>query len=75
MAILEFRLSHHMSGLAHQLFFHIFLDVRKAYGLLDRGRCLEILRGYGLGPNLARLLKNYQKRQRIVPKAVNCLGA
>ena len=31
------------------------------------------MRGYGLGPNLARLLKNYWKRQRIIPKTGKCL--
>ena len=29
---------------------------------------------YGLGPNLDRLLKNYWKRQSIVPKLGKCLG-
>ena len=32
------------------------------------------MRGYELGPNLARLIKNYWKRQRIFPKVGNCLG-
>ena len=30
---------------------------------------MEILRGYGLGSNMARLLNHYQGQQRIVPKA------
>ena len=42
--------------------------------MLDRERCLELLRGYGLGPNLGRLLENYLRRQRIVPKVGKYLG-
>ena len=32
------------------------------------------MRGYRLGTNLARLLKNYWKRQRIVPNLGKCQG-
>ena len=31
--------------------------------------------GYGMGPNLVRLLKNYWKWQRVLPKVDKCLGA
>ena len=48
--------------------------MREAYDLLDWERCLELLRGYGLGPNLARILENYWRRQRIVPKVGKYLG-
>ena len=34
----------------HQIY--LDLDLRKAYDALDRTRCLEILAGYGVGPNL-----------------------
>ena len=45
----------------------IFIDVRKAYNSLDRGRCIEVLRGYGMGLNLARLFKSYWDHHRIFP--------
>ena len=32
------------------------------------------MRGYRLGPDLAHLLDNYWKQQRIVPNAGKCLG-
>ena len=28
----------------------IFLDLKKAYDAMDRGRCLDILEGAGVGP-------------------------
>ena len=40
----------------------IFLDLTKAYDALDRSRCLEILEGYGVGPNARRLLTTYWRR-------------
>ena len=36
----------------------MFLDVQKAYDYLDRGWCMEILRGYGLNQNTARLISH-----------------
>ena len=39
------------------------------------GGFLEILRGYGLGPNLDRLLGHYWEKQMIVPRARKLLGS
>ena len=62
-------MSQQLYGIVNEPLFQVFLDVRKAYNSPDGGRCLEILRGYGLGLNLDRLLTHYWERQRIVPKA------
>ena len=43
--------------------------IRKAYGYFDGRRFMEILNGYGLGPNLQRLLKWYWDEKKLVPKA------
>ena len=47
----------------------IFLDLTKVYNALDRSRCLEILEGYGVGPNARRLLKTYWRRLTMVARA------
>ena len=47
----------------------IFLDLHKAYGALDRSRCLEILEGYGVGPKARRLLTTYCHRLTMVERA------
>ena len=73
-ATLEAKRAQNMVGLAHETLFQVFLDVRKAYESLDRDQCLQLLSGYGMGTNLARLLDNYWKRQRIAPKVGKCLG-
>jgi hypothetical protein len=31
--------------------YFVFLDLRKAYDMLDIDRSIQILRGYGVGPN------------------------
>ena len=36
--------------------FGIFLDLRKAYDAMDRGRCLDILRDAGVGPTWSCVL-------------------
>ena len=39
-AIIEANMSQQLVGIAHEPLFQVFLDVRKAYYLLDRERCL-----------------------------------
>ena len=43
-------------------------DVQISYVYLDTGRCMEILRGYGLGHNLQRLLQWYWDKQVVVQR-------
>ena len=52
----------------------IFLDLTKAYDALDRSRCLEILEGYGVGPNARKLLKTYWRRLTMVARAGEYYG-
>ena len=59
LATLEAKLAQNLSRLAHKSLFQVFKDVRNMYDSLDRKQCLEVLRGYGMVPNLARLLAKY----------------
>ena len=56
---MEAKLEQQLVGIVHEPLFQVFIGVRKAYESLDRGRCMEILRGYGLGPKLQRILQQY----------------
>ena len=58
-AALEAKPAQKMVGITHKPLFQVFLDVQKSYESLDRERCLELLRGYGLETNLDRILDNY----------------
>ena len=44
-------------GIVHKTLFQMFIDMWKAYDYLDRRRFMYIIRGYGLGPNIQRLLQ------------------
>ena len=71
---MEAKLEQQLARIFHEPLLQVFIDVRKAYDSLDRGICMEILRGYGLGPNLQRLLQQYWDRQKVVPKTVKFYG-
>ena len=52
----------------------IFLDLHKAYDVLGRSMCLEILEGYGIGPQARKLLKIYWHRLTMVAQAGGYYG-
>ena len=45
-----------------------FLDLHKSYDALDRSRCLEILEGYGLGPQACQYLWTFWRRLKMVAR-------
>ena len=52
----------------------IFLDLHKTHDALDRSRFLDILEGYGVGPQSRRLLRAYWGKMIMVAKAGNYYG-
>ena len=58
-ATLEAKLLQQLSAMREEVLYMIFLDLTKAYDALDRSRSLEILKGYGVGERLRRLLTVY----------------
>ena len=73
-ATLEARLLQKLEDLREEVLYMIFLDLTKAYEALDRSRCLEILEGYGVGPNARRLLTNYWRGLTMVVRAGEYYG-
>ena len=55
-ATLEAKLLQQLAALREEVLYVIFLDLNKAYDDLERSRCLDILKGYGVGPRARRLL-------------------
>ena len=58
-ATLEAKLAQQLAGLAPEPLFQLLLYIHKVYESLYREKCLEVLSGYGMGPNLTHLLKSY----------------
>ena len=74
MATMEANMVQPILGIFHDPLFQVFINVRKSYDSLDRGRFMEILRGYDLGTNLQRLLKRHWEGQKVVPKSGKYFG-
>ena len=55
--ILECRLEQERTLYQGRTLFQVFLDLTKAYDMLDRERMLLLLEQYGVGPNTLHLLK------------------
>jgi hypothetical protein len=58
-AIMEAKLQQQLAWAEQEPLYQIYLDLRKAYDALDQGRCLEILAGYRVGPNLLCLQEQF----------------
>jgi exonuclease III len=73
-AIVEVKLFQQLAALAQIPVFAIFLDLRKAYDSVDRERTLELLDGYGVGPNMIRLLRAYWEQQLLAARQADYYG-
>ena len=72
--VMEAKLSQQLAVLRQEPFYAIFLDLKKAYDALDRKRTLAILEGYGVGPNVIQLLRNFWEQQQVVAKQSGFFG-
>ena len=73
-ATLEANLLQQLAAMRKEVLYVIFLDLTKSYDALDISRCLEILEGYGVGPNSRRLLTTYWRRLTMVARAAGYYG-
>jgi hypothetical protein len=62
-ASIEAKLSIQLATIHQRPLYAIFLDLHKAYDSLDRGRTIEILQGYGVGPRNIQLLRTFLTSQ------------
>ena len=68
-ATLEAKLLQQLSDIREKVLYVIFLDLTKAYDALDRSRSLEILKGYGVGDRVRRILQEYWDKTMMVARA------
>jgi hypothetical protein len=62
-ASIEAKFRIQLATLHQRPLYDIFLDLHKAYDSLDRGRTIEILRGYGVGPRIIQVLRTFWTSQ------------
>ena len=73
-ATLEAKLIQQLAALRKEVLYVIFLDLHKAYKALYRSRCLEILEGYGVGPQARIQLRSYWGKMTMVARAGGYYG-
>ena len=73
-ATLKAKLLLQLAALREEVLYGIFLDLAKAHDALDRSRTLEILKGYGVGERVRRLLTIYWERMTMAARAGSYYG-
>ena len=73
-ATLAANLLQYLAALMEEVLYVIFLDLHKAYDAFDRSRCLDILEGYGVGPQSRRILRAYWGKMAMVVRAGGYYG-
>jgi len=73
-ATIEAKLTQQLAYLEHTPLYKIFVDLKKVYDSVDQSQCLKILVGYGVGPNLIRLLKHFWESTELVCKVGGYFG-
>ena len=71
---IEAKLAQQLAYLRQTPLYGIFIDLRKAYDAMDRDRCLEIMKGYGVGPNMLGLIRTFWDEQQLVCRAARRYG-
>jgi hypothetical protein len=56
-AIIETKLLMQLAQRTTKPRYFVFIDLKKAYDTLDRGRTIAILKGYGVGDNLLHIIQ------------------
>ena len=58
-ASLESKLLNKLISIRYEVLYKVFLDLRNAYNSIYHKPCMKILVGYGMGPQVERLLHTY----------------
>jgi hypothetical protein len=58
-AVIEARLAQQLAHIEQTPFYGVFINLKKAFNTMDRRRCLLILEGHGMGPNISRLIRYF----------------
>ena len=73
-AIMEVKLLAQLRSRSDEPLFMIFLDLKKAYDTLDRTQAMRILKGYGVGRNIRRIIDTIWRGDTMVPRQSGYFG-
>ena len=73
-ATLDAKLLQQLVAMREEVLYVILLDLTKAYDALYRSRSLEILKGYGVGNRVRRLLREYWVKSTMMARAGGYYG-
>ena len=62
----EAKLAQQLTYLEQHALYMVCIDLRKAYDVVDCGRCLGIIGEYGVGPNMLRLISYFCDKAKLV---------
>ena len=71
---IEAKLVQQLAVLEQHPLYVMFIDLKKAYNVMDRERCREIMDGYGMGPNMPRLIMFFWDNALLVCRASGRYG-
>ena len=58
-ARIEAKLAQQLAHIEQVPFYGVFIDLKKAFDAVDWERCLSILEGHGVGPNMRQLIRHF----------------
>ena len=73
-ATTEVKLAQQLACIEQVPLYGVLIDLRKAYDVMDRGRCLEILEAYGMGPKMLKVIGFFWDHAVLVCRAGGCYG-
>jgi hypothetical protein len=57
--VIEAKLTQQLAPIEQAPFHRVFIDLKKAFDAMDWKRCLFILEGHGVGPNMHQLIRHF----------------
>ena len=66
MATTEMKLAQQLAYMDQAPLYGIFIHLKKAYDVMDRGRCMEMLIGYGVGQKMRELIQFFWENAELV---------
>ena len=73
-ATTEVKMAQQLAYIEQVPLYGVFIDLRKVYNAMDRGRCLEILKAYGVSPKMLRVIGFFWDHAVLVCRAGGCYG-